>query len=369
MDTNSLDLTLSYFFMPDAEGHTLPQPLSVYLGPIGPLRATTWRSQAPKEKYYDPGALYPALPYSEGLDDNNLPIPDGRRVFSNYPNSVPHTIAMVELPPLDEILRVMNEYSSAQAAAVIDAEDPPPPTAPEPAEPGAEDNAWFGVMGSTGELTIQEALRNAGKQHSSEAHHHHDVAAALAGPVEADSTLGKVGDEFGIEQLGDNLIDPALDGPGGDAAAAAVTATDVADGADVTAAAAAVLSDAQASGGGGGGANSIAVHRPDRAGKDSLAALPLLVVRPDGVGHSIGWSVVAARASAAGAGASGAGNGNGNGTAGASGAPWGESKSSTMAYGRVHMLGAPCSSDPQTDIAVLGLRVVQTSARGQSLAW
>lgn len=321
-DLNSLDLTLSYFFVDDDQGQ--PQPLSVYIGPIGPLRVSTWRSVAPKEKYFDPGALYPAVPYV-GTNEEP-PLPEGQRVYSNFPFNVPHTIAKVELPDMEEILRVMKESADEETPAVTQAveetsgEQQPVADSsghqqPEPTEQSTADDAWLGAMGPAGELTIQEALQNAGKSHAPE----HNISEVLGSHV-GSAEIPKVGDEeFKFEQLPSTLIDRSLE----EAAAVAAAAGDN----DVFAA-----------------PGTLQLHKPEDAPKNVLASLPLLLVRPDGVGYGLGWSIEAERGSQGdeieGAGHSGAlavgssgtdnressasGSGGITGAGIGSGAPWGE---------------------------------------------
>lgn len=354
-DQNTLDLTLSYFFVDD--DHAQPQPLSVYIGPIGPLRVTTWRSVAPKEKYFDPGALYPAVPYN-GTNEEP-PLPEGERVYSNFPFNVPHTIAKVELPATEEILRVMKataeEQTSSETTAAEKSAGEPAPVAessghqqPETGDQSAADDAWLGAMGPAGELTIQEALQNAGKSHAPE----HNISEVLGSHVES-AEIPKVGDEeFKFEQLPSTLIDRSIE----EAAAEAAAAVDN----DVFSAPGTLL-----------------LHKPEDAPKKALASLPLLLVRPDGVGYGLGWSLEAERGShddeteAAGQGGDSAvgssgtdnresstlasGSGGNTGAGIGSGAPWGE----WLRPGQAFLIRA--------DIADLGLRVVQTSARGQSL--
>lgn len=361
-EQNTMDITLSYFFVDDDQGH--PQPLNVYIGPIGPLRVTTWRSVAPKEKYFDPGALYPAVPYVGTNEEPQLP--DGQRVYSNFPFNVPHAIAKIELPNTEEIIRVMKE-SAAQEASL----ETPPDQQPaeeqrvdengglpqEPTDQHAAEDAWLGAMGPAGELTIQEALQNAGKTHTPEP----NISEVLGSHVES-ADIPKVGDEeFKFEQLPSTLIDRSLEEA---AAVAAVAAEGEPQQHAFTA------------------PGTLALHRPEAAPKTGHALLPLLLVRPDGVGYGLGWSFEAVRASQGddteeirghgGPSAIGdpgtdnrespsqaSGSGGNAGAGSGSGASWGESTAALSAQRRVLRVRA--------DIAVLGLRAVQTSARGLKL--
>jgi hypothetical protein len=267
---NTVDLTLSAFFTPDSQTGE-PQPFSVYLGPIGPLRATTWRSAAPKEKYYDPNALYPAYPYS-GIVEENIAVPEEpHRVFSNFPFSVPHVIANLELPAMAEILRAMEEYSQPEP------EVQQPPAEPEPEPEPTEDPEWFGVMGPATELTIQQAIQNAGEPHQAD----HDVASILQVPVEVNR------DDFGMKEGFEmsTLIDPAMDAP---PPPPPVPQPEEAPVPLAPAPLAPVpLAETETE-----TAPTVTMYRPEQP-KEAFAPLPLLLVRPDGVGHGIGWSILA----------------------------------------------------------------------------
>ncbi|KAL1413625.1 hypothetical protein Q8F55_001403 [Vanrija albida] len=282
-EPNTLDLTLSHFFVPDEAGGAT-QPFSVYLGPIGPLSFSTWRSVAPKDKYYDPATVYPAIHYDGSVGDpQQSGAADGQRVYSNFPYSVPHVIANVVLPDPEEVVRVTQEY--AGAAQPVDAIAPAtdqveaettevPDTATAVA---ADDNSWLGVMGPAGELTIQEALRNAGKSDLGLGGST-DATQPADAPVDATS--------FELEHLPSDLIPPSLDlaeANGNDHA----TVEAPAGGAQLASATPPSAST-----------TAVVLSRPEPAARDSssLQHLPVLLVRPDGVGHGIGWSVVVQRA-------------------------------------------------------------------------
>jgi hypothetical protein len=223
----TLQLTLSDFFVPDEIG--VPRPMHVYLGSLGPLRATTWRSVAPKEKYFDPHSLLDAIPYNGGAEDVALPA-GAPVVRSNFPHSVTHVIVSVELPPMDELVRAMQ-----------------PPEVPNE----VHEDPWLGL--GAGELTIQEALHNANKAAAP------DVDIAMEPQP-----------EFGVDSL--NHLDATLND------------------ADNAAASASVSPPLPAGPTHGWAESTIAMHRPSHAvAKES--ALPVLLVRPDGVGNGIGWSL------------------------------------------------------------------------------
>lgn len=276
-----LQLTLSDFFVPDDMG--VLQPLSVYLGPIGPLRATTWRSVAPKEKHYDPRSLYDAIPWS-GVEEAPRPA-DTPAVRSNFPHSVPHVIVSVELPSTDEILRAMQSTCTDEVANDVD--------------------PWLGVMGAHGELTIQEALHNAGK------------AAAPDGDQDMTTILGQTeakadNVDFEMSQLGQPLMDPTatLHDSAGAPSASAMLGESLGETVASTSTSASVvplpshLVD-----------TTITMYRPDRSGTKAGAPLPLLLVRPDGVGNGIGWSLELAPGGQGVTEAGGAGTGEGSSSA------------------------------------------------------
>lgn len=289
----TLQLTLSDFFVPDELG--VPQPLSVYIGPLGPLRATTWRSVAPKEKYFDPRSLYDAIPWS-GVEEG--PPPETPAVVrSNFPHSVPHVIVSVELPRPEEILHAMQSAAADGGAAPNDVTL-------------SADDQWLGVMGEAGELTIQEALHNAGKAAAPDVdgrEDHHDMTAILG----ADQGRGApgsepkvdVGAEFEMDQLGQPLMDPSAtlqQSHDAATAAAAAGATDASASASAPTASGILgesLGETEVSGSNPSSLPvapadaTISMYRPDRIGAKDGAPLPLLLVRPDGVGHGIGWSI------------------------------------------------------------------------------
>ena len=138
-DTNTLDLTLSEFYF--------PEPLDVYLGPIGPLRVAAWQSTARAEKSLPP-VEQPATP----LDDVAK---SGRALMSAFPSTVQHVLVVVDMPGPEEIIRTMQDSVVKAAQAGEDERGMQVDTAP-----------WLEAMMDgdhldAGELTIQAALRNA----------------------------------------------------------------------------------------------------------------------------------------------------------------------------------------------------------------
>lgn len=119
-EANTLELTMSDFFSNDAFGRA--QKYEVYLGPIGPLHTTTYRSTAPAESATDTaakvdgdGPQWEAVPY---LDDGSQGETQHFSVRSNYPCNLPHVIAVVAMPRAEEIIRTMQEcFAEAQYQA------------------------------------------------------------------------------------------------------------------------------------------------------------------------------------------------------------------------------------------------------------
>ncbi|WWD02836.1 hypothetical protein V865_000878 [Kwoniella europaea PYCC6329] len=97
---NTLDLTLSQFHFPSsAASSRVDEPLEVYLGPIGPLFVTCWRSTSHKNT---PTAAIPYQPTEESIDD-------GEKVVSSFPADKKHVIVRVYLPDIEEIRRVVKD--------------------------------------------------------------------------------------------------------------------------------------------------------------------------------------------------------------------------------------------------------------------
>ena len=138
---NTLDLIVSEFSLED--------PLDVYLGPLGPLPVSTWHSTASSDRL-DPGLKCPAVPLDEAAKARGM-------VMSAFPSSVQHAIVVVDMPEPEDIVRAMQESKTEG-----DTGNNPPR---QEQRTGQEVSPW-GEVGrespsDLGELTIQEALRNA----------------------------------------------------------------------------------------------------------------------------------------------------------------------------------------------------------------
>ncbi|WVW83753.1 hypothetical protein I302_105774 [Kwoniella bestiolae CBS 10118] len=96
-----LDLTLSQFHFPSTSGGVprgADKPLEIYLGPIGPLFATCWRSTSHKNT---PTAAIPYFPEQGGDEEE--------KVISAWPADKRHVIVRVYLPDREEIEEVIKE--------------------------------------------------------------------------------------------------------------------------------------------------------------------------------------------------------------------------------------------------------------------
>jgi hypothetical protein len=86
------------------------EPLDLYLGTIGPLAYTTWRSTSPSTSIAEmiTKSRYPAVRQTDEED----PTPSNDRVvLSNFPSNVPHVLVVIDLPPVKEIVGTMRAMS------------------------------------------------------------------------------------------------------------------------------------------------------------------------------------------------------------------------------------------------------------------
>ncbi|OCF74790.1 hypothetical protein I204_05172 [Kwoniella mangroviensis CBS 8886] len=106
---NTLDLTLSRFHFPSSINPpgAIDEPLEVYLGPIGPLFVTCWRSTSHKNT---PTAAIPYSPIEGNLDDEE-------KVVSSFPADENHVIVRVYLPDIEEIRTVVKDLSAMSKEA------------------------------------------------------------------------------------------------------------------------------------------------------------------------------------------------------------------------------------------------------------
>ncbi|EIW86821.1 hypothetical protein CONPUDRAFT_86757 [Coniophora puteana RWD-64-598 SS2] len=113
--TNTIEMTVSHFFYEDPKTRT-QMPLTVYLGNIGPLHSRVYQA-AP------PGPLTTVSPYVQPLTGPSpLPVGSddstsaGGATSPSGPSAAPrfvapplHTIVMVELPPIPDVIKALQE--------------------------------------------------------------------------------------------------------------------------------------------------------------------------------------------------------------------------------------------------------------------
>ncbi|KAF9050805.1 beta-trefoil [Hymenopellis radicata] len=105
-DKNTVELTVSNFFYEDPKTHQ-QVPLDVYLGNLGPLRHRVYQPSPP-------GVLTSVgfLPGATPLGADGM---SGQAVLDTTPRYMPpqgvvmHTIVMVEMPPLGDVLKALEE--------------------------------------------------------------------------------------------------------------------------------------------------------------------------------------------------------------------------------------------------------------------
>jgi recombining binding protein (suppressor of hairless) len=109
---NTVELTVSNFFYEDHKTRT-QTPLDVYLGNIGPLRQRVYQASPP-------GPLTNISPFVQSLtgepgpsgEHRNIPSPTSPNVTGppQYMPSGPlHTIVVVEMPPLADVIKALEE--------------------------------------------------------------------------------------------------------------------------------------------------------------------------------------------------------------------------------------------------------------------
>jgi len=108
---NTVELTVSNFFYEDGKTRT-QTPLDVYLGNIGPLRQRVYQASPP-------GPLTNISPFVQSLtgeagpsgEHRNIPAPASN--ITGPPQYIPsgplHTIVVVEMPPLADVIKALEE--------------------------------------------------------------------------------------------------------------------------------------------------------------------------------------------------------------------------------------------------------------------
>ena len=159
--SRTLDLLLSPF--------SLDEVPDIYLGSIGPLPLSVWRSAAPRDSG-KAGSELPAVRVDGNKSQHPTGTINGRKITTSWPSFVSHSLVVAELPDIERIQSAMEEIP-AKAGTGADTHQP---SASSPIvgndNVGAEkhegvggDSPWLADTDhlDTGELTIQEALRNA----------------------------------------------------------------------------------------------------------------------------------------------------------------------------------------------------------------
>lgn len=299
----------------------------VYLGPIGPVNTSLYRSVAPDKSGPDNGhsnrfVAEPLRP--EPFDERLHP------VRSDYPSTKPHIIVVISMPPAETIIRTMQEcFAEAQYQATTTLHSIPTNVS-DAAVVGSQAEGWFdsnNAIESSDHVYIAETSNagpssaapqtstnenDLGDTHASaeqdpnnaldpalvsqigetqNQHNVDDITAALAAHA---SDPG-----FSLSQIDDhNFLDPALNnsasidlgayqdypGPGQDASASAST---LESDAHPTAVATETMSSPP----------DPELRRPAQGAKKvEMVPLPIVLVRlSDGVGFSVGRNVVAER--------------------------------------------------------------------------
>ncbi|WVQ82218.1 hypothetical protein IAT38_004346 [Cryptococcus sp. DSM 104549] len=112
-ELNTLDLTLSQFYFPSPNDPDQPPiPLDIYLGPLGPLRYSTWRSTAPPNRSEFANRPVPAVPYDDSDPSQKH---HQQAVMSSFSADEKHVIVVVRMPGPEEIVKAM-QSCVAQAA-------------------------------------------------------------------------------------------------------------------------------------------------------------------------------------------------------------------------------------------------------------
>ncbi|KAI6047724.1 hypothetical protein EDC04DRAFT_2556190 [Pisolithus marmoratus] len=107
---NTLEMAVSHFFYDDPKTHS-QQPLAVYLGNIGPLRARFFPASSP-------GPLTNVASFGGGIPGHSLDMPSTSEAAVAVPGPVSpgryvsqplHTIVTVDMPSLPEIIKALQE--------------------------------------------------------------------------------------------------------------------------------------------------------------------------------------------------------------------------------------------------------------------
>ncbi|ORX36759.1 hypothetical protein BD324DRAFT_627075 [Kockovaella imperatae] len=244
-----------------SEYHLMDSPLDVYLGPIGPLSVTIWRSTAPLERMMlKPGQQHTAV----SLDAE--PLTTVQAPLSDFPGATPHVLVRVEMPDADTIISVMKSCAAAK----------------EPKAPAieVENDGW--PVDET--QAIQEALKNAEEAFNQDQNQQQQVVDSIDRVFETEDM--PIDPSIMVEQSTDGQADPTLE------------ATEAMEGDNVDQPQHEMLIDN----------TELEARNPTSCStmvqlstpvkeerRTDFVPLPFLLLRSDGVGFGMGKSVVAER--------------------------------------------------------------------------
>jgi hypothetical protein len=127
-------------------------PYDIYLGPHGPLPYSAWRSTSSTSN-----GKNAATSAATWIGGQGVAAQPARAVTSNFPASRPHAILAVHLPDIQQLLSFVEKVETADTSS--------PSARPLDRSEVAEDiggSSWEDPdQIDSGEMTIQEALRNA----------------------------------------------------------------------------------------------------------------------------------------------------------------------------------------------------------------
>ena len=123
---HTLELTVSNFFYHDVKTHQ-QLPLDVYLGSLGPLRLRAYQTSPPGPlTTVSPHVHNLGGPAVAGSSDSDHVTHAGRRYVGDYL----HTVVVVDLPPIAEIVDALQDESTAGPEASSSTQKKPAPVIP-----------------------------------------------------------------------------------------------------------------------------------------------------------------------------------------------------------------------------------------------
>jgi hypothetical protein len=285
-ETNTLILTLNEDFF-----HTGTDPASdckIYLGPIGPINISLYRSVTPEKAGADNGHSlhFEAEPYDINSRDH---LQNHQHIRSDYPGYKPHIIVAINMPPAEKIIRAMQEcfaeaqYQPTSSLQVADegatgaegwlTANDPGTSAREDAEPASLSSAPQADEGGLN-LSLDPAL---GEPSNTPHHDVDDITAALAAHA-ADPA-------FSLSQMDHTFLPSDLD--------PSLEQTEINEDANAGPSSGNIQAHAEVP----DAVPDLQLSRPEQDVKQvEMVPLPVVIVRTvDGVGFTVGRNVVAER--------------------------------------------------------------------------